>query len=321
MTIVKIKDKEFYLDEFLRRRLDNLKTIVFKKNWDGVFIVDGLERVGKSTLGITLAYYLSDGNFTVKNICADSKDATKKIESFPDKSVLLIDEGSLVFNSRDAMKKEQKQLIKILNVVGQKNMIFIIVLPCFFDLNRSIAIRRSKFLLHCYTDTTLQRGRFAYFGEDAKKILYTLGKKNFDSYQKPKRSRNELGRYTNFNPLGDEYLETKKKSLYSALHEDYRKERNKVSEVWKQIIKNVDEYKPEFKFNQRMKCEMLKIHKTTYQKYTKLIAKDELFGRTTNREQLMSNPLIKDDDDVMEKEADNKVINRPQPTPEPTPIS
>lgn len=220
MTLVKVKDKEFYLDEFLKQKLDRLKDIVFKKDWDGVFLIDGLERVGKSTLGITCAYYLADGNFTVKNICADSDDAIKKIESFPDKSVLLIDEGSLVFNSRDSMKKEQKKLIKILNVVGQKNMIFIIVLPSIFDLNKQIALRRSKFLLHCYTDVNLHRGRFAYFGEDAKKILYAKGKENYDSYQKPKRSLNELGRYTNFNPLGQEYLDTKKKSLISALHED-----------------------------------------------------------------------------------------------------
>jgi len=171
MTVVTIRDKEFYLDEFLKQKLDTLKKIVFKKNWDGVILIDGLERVGKSTLGITIGYYLSEGNFGVRNICANSDDAIKKIESFPDKSVLLVDEGSLLFNSRDAMKKEQKKLIKILNVVGQKNMIFIIVLPCFFDLNKSIAIRRSKFLLHCYTDAGLNRGRFAYFGEDAKKML------------------------------------------------------------------------------------------------------------------------------------------------------
>ena len=108
MVIVKVKDKEFYLDDFLKQKLDNLKDIVYKKNWDGVFIVDGLERVGKSTLGITCAYYLSDGNFSVKNICINSDDAIKKIENSPDKSVLLVDEGSLVFNSRDSMRREQK---------------------------------------------------------------------------------------------------------------------------------------------------------------------------------------------------------------------
>ena len=267
MTLVQVKDKEFYLDDFLKQRLDNLKDIVYKKNWDGVFIIDGLERVGKSTLGLSCAYYLSDGNFTVKNVCADGDDAIRKIESFPDKSVLLIDEGSLIFNSRDAMKKEQKKLIKILNVVGQKNMIFIIVLPSFFDLAKSIALRRSKFLLHCYTDNSLQRGRFAYFGEDAKKILYGVGKKNYDSYEYPKRSLNELGRFTDFNPLGEEYFETKRQSLHSALHQSDEKVGQGMA---LRMILHVEKYKFPIPFNRKDKWTMLGINEKTYEKYLKL---------------------------------------------------
>jgi len=272
MTLVQVKDKEFYLDDFLKQRLDNLKDIVYKKNWDGVFIIDGLERVGKSTLGLSCAYYLSDGNFTVKNVCADGDDAIRKIESFPDKSVLLIDEGSLIFNSRDAMKKEQKKLIKILNVVGQKNMIFIIVLPSFFDLAKSIALRRSKFLLHCYTDNSLVRGRFAYFGEDAKKILYGVGKKNYDSYEYPKRSLNELGRFTDFNPLGEEYFETKRQSLHSALHEDENKERIDKCKKW---IMSIEKYQFPFPFSRENKASMLGITRKTYYNYLNLTKNGE----------------------------------------------
>ena len=77
------------------------------------------------------------------------------------------------------MTREAKKLQKVLDVIGQKNMIFIIVLPSFFDLNKQIAIRRSKFLLHCYTDNTLQRGRFTYFGERKKKILYQFAGTSF----------------------------------------------------------------------------------------------------------------------------------------------
>jgi len=272
MTKVKVKDKEFYLDEFLKQKLDTLKNIVYKKNWDGVILIDGHERVGKSTLGITIAYYLSEGRFGVDNICADSNDAVHKIETFPDKSVLMIDEGSLVFSSRDSMKKEQKKLIKILNVVGQKNMIFIIILPSFFDLNKQIALRRSKFLLHCYTDEALHRGFFGYFGEDKKKKLYAVGKKNFDSYAYPKLSKNELGRFTNFNPFGQEYLETKKRSLYSALHEDEKTTQKKAKEkILCHVIKHIEQYKFPFKFTQQMKSDMLGICRKTYYTYLKLL--------------------------------------------------
>ena len=270
MVKVRIKDKEFYLDGKLKERLDNVKYIIHKKNFDCVFIVDGLERVGKSTLAITCGYYLSDGNFSIKNVCADSNEAIKKIENLPDKSVLLIDEGSLVFNSRDSMSREQRKLIKIMNVVGQKNMIFIIVLPSFFDLNKGIAIRRSKFLLHCYTDKKLNRGRVVYFGEDAKRLLYMVGKKHHDSYAYPKRGKTDSGRFVNFNPLGQEYLETKKRSLLSALHEGERPRALKIRmEEMEKIIKNIEGFTFPFKFTQEMKAQMLGISRKTYCNYLK----------------------------------------------------
>lgn len=273
--MVKVKDREFYLDGELKKRLDNVKYITHERNYDAVIIIDGLERVGKSTLGITCGYYIADGNFTQENIAADSDDAIKKIESLPDKSVLLIDEGSLVFNSRDSMKREQRKLIKILNVVGQKNMTFIIVLPSFFDLNKSIAIRRSRFLLHCYSDNKLRRGRFAYFSQDKKKLLYMVGKKNYESYAYPKLKKTERGRFVDFNPLGPEYLETKKKSLMSALHEEDRHSKRGIrAELWQDIIQNVEKFKSDKTFNdltQEDKANMLNISRRTYVKYLKIL--------------------------------------------------
>ena len=49
----------------LRQKLDNIKKII-KKKWDAVFVIDGGERSGKSTLGMTAAWYLSDAKLTLK---------------------------------------------------------------------------------------------------------------------------------------------------------------------------------------------------------------------------------------------------------------
>lgn len=273
MVVVKVKDKEFYLDGFLKEKLDNVKEIVHKRNFDCVFLIDGLERIGKSTLGITCGYYLSDGNFTAENVCVDSIDAVKKIESLPDKSVLLLDEGSLIFSSRDSMAKEQRKLMKIMNVVGQKNMIFIVVLPSFFDLNKQIAVRRSRFLIHCYSDEKLNRGRFAYYGEDKKKLLFSLGKKNFDSYAKPKS--NFFGRFTDFNPLGEEYLESKKKSLFSALHQEIKRDVRVIkAERLREVIYHLEQYKFPVKITQKEKAKMLGIAYKTYKYHITLLHKE-----------------------------------------------
>ncbi len=202
----------------LREKLDNIRKIV-KRKWDAVFIIDGHERIGKSTLGMTCAWYLSDAKLTIDNFASGMTDAAEKVAKLPDKSILFVDEGSLVFNSKDSMTREAKKLQKVLDVVGQKNMTFIIVLPSIFDLNKNIATRRSKFLLHVYTASDMRRGRFCYFSPNKKRHLYALGKKNFGSYTKPRSDW--LGSFDDFHlPFNDEYIELKKKSLAEALGGD-----------------------------------------------------------------------------------------------------
>lgn len=208
--------KTINLHSKLRVKLDNIKKII-KRKWDAVFLIDGHERIGKSTLGMTAAWYLSDAKLTIDNFASGMTDAAEKVEKLPDKSILFVDEGSLVFNSKDSMTREAKKLQKVLDVVGQKNMIFIIVLPSFFDLNKNIATRRSKFLLHVYTGNDMKRGRFTYFGPNKKRLLYALGKKNYGSYSKPRSDW--LGGFDDFQlPFDDEYKELKKKSLNEALN-------------------------------------------------------------------------------------------------------
>jgi len=208
------------LHQRLRKKVDNIKKIITKK-WDAVIVIDGGERSGKSTLGMTLAWYFSNTKLTIDNFAAGMQDAAEKIEKLPDGSILFVDEGSLVFNSKDSMTREAKKLQKILDIVGQKNMFFIVVLPSFFDLNKNVAVRRSKFLLHVYTGSDMTRGRFCYFSTNKKRKLYELGKKNFGSYNKPKSDW--LGNFDKFElPFNDEYLRLKRKSLDEALSGDSR---------------------------------------------------------------------------------------------------
>jgi len=215
MIDIELEGKKFKLHERLKGKLDNIKRVQ-KSGWDCTLLIDGIEGSGKSTLGLTCAYYLSDGKFSVDNICTGINDAVNKLEEAKEGSTLLIDEGSLLFSSADAMRKDQKQLILILNVIRQKRMALIIVSPSFFRLNRYIATDRSRFLIHVYTKQDLRRGRFIYFGQKKKNKLYELGKKNFNSYAKPKSNWN--GTFQDFNPFGDEYTSIKKKSLQEALH-------------------------------------------------------------------------------------------------------
>lgn len=197
-----------------------------KKGYDSPIIIDGKRRTGKSTLEKTIAY-LIDPNITIKNFVAGLEDAPEAIEMANDDSVLCFDESSLNFASKDAMKKAQNQLLKIIDVVGQKRLTIIFVLPSFFELNRSIAVTHSLFLIHVYTDEKLNRGRFAYFGTQNKKKLYEIGKKNFGSYAKPKSDW--TGTFRNFElPFEDEYINLKKESLRQALNPTNKEYQNKL---------------------------------------------------------------------------------------------
>ncbi len=214
MTQLIIKGKPFKIPERLKQKLDNI-LLIRKKKWDYLIIVDGKERSGKSTLAQICAYYLTNGNFSINNMSLGSSDVLEKLEKLPDFSVLIMDEGSLTLSAKDWATKGQRQLVKVLNVIGQKSMVLIVVLPSFFDLNKYVAIDRSRFLLHVYTDEVMNRGRVAYFGEKRKRMLYILGKKTMNSYAAPQSDFNTT--FGEFEPLGKEYMELKRKSLMEAL--------------------------------------------------------------------------------------------------------
>jgi len=211
-----VPKSNFWIHEELLVKMRNIEKIQ-KKGWDGVIIVDGKERSGKSKLAMIMGWYFSKGKLTEKNFASGLSDAAEKIGELPDGSVIVVDEGSLMFSSKDSASSKQKLLIKLLDVVGQKNLIFIICLPCFFDLNKTIAVRRSLFLLHVYPDEDYNRGHFMFFGEHTKGKLYNFGKKNFDSYAFPESDF--IGGYMDFEPpFYKAYLEEiKKKSLDEAL--------------------------------------------------------------------------------------------------------
>ena len=216
-----INGKKLVLDRFLRMKLDNVKKILTKQ-WDCLFLIDGIEGSGKSTLGFICAWYISDGKITMNNICEGTEDAINKLDSLAKGSVLIVDEGSLVFSSKDAMRREYKRIEKILNVIRQKCMCLIIISPSFFNISKYVSSERSRFLLHVYTDRNLTRGRFTYFGEKKKKMLYSIGKRNFNSYAKPKSDW--IGSFGKFElPFHEDYLEHKQKTITTALKDRDRK--------------------------------------------------------------------------------------------------
>lgn len=237
------KDPEsFYMDSLLAERLSFIEHKLIKKNWDVVILLDGIEGSGKSTLALQIAWVLSKGKLNMQSLILGLEDAPDKLEKANQGDVFVIDEGSLSFSSRETMKREQVELIKIFNVIRQKNLVLIVVAPSFFDLNKYISVSRSRCLIHVYTDDQLVRGRFAFFNQKRKNILYTEGKKNYNTYVKPEA--NFYGRFLQFNPLGEEYDKAKERSLFEAFQSRKKRLPNK-KDMLIGIIKKFDKDNPD----------------------------------------------------------------------------
>lgn len=226
-----------YLDRKLKDKLDSIIKLR-KRGWDTIFIIDGDRRSGKSTVAKTCGYYLCP-QISIKNYVSGLADALNVIESLPDESVVIFDESSLIFSSKDHANREQKQLLKVIDVIGIKKMTMILVMPTFFELIKPLAIYYSRFLIHIYTDRKLRRGRMAYFGTKNKKKLYDIGKKNYNSYAKP--NADWVGKFVDYIPdYEHEYLALKKKSRDETFNKKsgYSVSRKDYSDVIKKIIEN-----------------------------------------------------------------------------------
>jgi len=216
-----INGEKIYIDGYLKKKLDKMLEYQ-RKDFDVCTTFTGKEGSGKSTLALICAWYLTNGKFGVDNIVEGTEDVVEKLDKAKKGSVLIIDEGSLLFSSRETMSKEQRSVTKILNVLRQKNIILFIVAPSFFDLSKYIAVHRSNCLINVYVKG-LRRGRFAYFNESKKKSLYLHGKKQNNNYEAV--SPLFRGRFLDFRPpFHEEYLKTKERSLMLAISRGYGNE-------------------------------------------------------------------------------------------------
>jgi hypothetical protein len=61
-----VDHSDFWIDNALLGKLKGLEMIQ-EKGWDGVLVIDGKERSGKSILGMIIGWYLSKGKLTLDN--------------------------------------------------------------------------------------------------------------------------------------------------------------------------------------------------------------------------------------------------------------
>lgn len=225
--MIKFNDKEFYIEKRLAQNLDIMNQAI-REDWDVIGLIDGYEGCGKSTLAFQICAYM-DKTFNNSRVVFTPKEFTDAILKAEKYTAIVYDEARRGLNARRSMSEVNVALTNMLAEIRQKNLIVLIILPSFFDLDKNIACWRTKFLVHVYTNGYKERGFFKFYGQKRKKTLYMLGKKHY-LYKYPPGFK---GRFRGVNPLDEKaYRDLKAKHL-----KDFGSEQEK--QVDEKVIKKI----------------------------------------------------------------------------------
>ncbi len=221
-----------FVEKDIYNQLQVAAKAVKEADQDRVFIVDGMEGSGKSTLGMQLAYCV-DHSLSLDNIVYSSKEFETKIRNLSQHSAVIFDEAFVGLSSRNALSKENKYLISALQQCRQNNLFIFLILPSYFLLEKYPAIFRSKALFHTQNDPrNVKQKYYKVYNYEMKKQLYLLGKPLMD-YRRPFIRRKY--RFTPRLPptISEEEYRKKKRD---ALQANYAQEEGEESK-WKRRTK------------------------------------------------------------------------------------
>lgn len=227
-----IKDKEFYIDGILKNNLDLIKKNI-KKDWDYLFIIDGEVGSGKSVFAQLLAWYCSDGDFSLDQICFDPKQFKQAVLKAKKYQAIIFDEAFRGLSARAAMTQTNRIIVSMLQEIRQKNLFVFVVLPSIWDVDRYVSLHRCKGLFHVHTDERKYRGFFKFYKRE--KIMWLLGNSHKMRYKYPAAPQFK-GRFTHFYPLGEEeYKKKKSESLGDYGYEENKENKESLSaKYWKE---------------------------------------------------------------------------------------
>ena len=196
----------YYMDGTLKENLDIIDKIVRGKDRDNFIIVVGDPGEGKSTFTFQLATYFYP-KFDLNLVCSNAKDFGEVVKTRDEKYLApVLDEAFGDLASSKAISRDFNEFINMTQTMRQKNWFVFIIIPNFFDLSKTMALFRSKWLIRCYSRKG-ERGYFEVWGKERKQRLYIDGKKHLN-YRCVRP--NFRGRFTKFMTIDEEAYRKKK---------------------------------------------------------------------------------------------------------------
>lgn len=218
MTIVEVKGTSYSITKTLTTFWDkNSLQKMLKQNSDRVYIIDGRERVGKSTFAFQQMGYLDPDAFKdvetfLSRVCISAEEFNETARSIKN-GVVIFDEGFRGFSSRSALSKTNKLLIQTLMEMGQNNNILFIVLPSFFLLDMYPAMLRSNGLFHLEHDKKTRVRVFKGYNNGDKNFMYRMGARKGWNYKATPFQGNFFSKFPGGEEYEQAYLKKKEKAF------------------------------------------------------------------------------------------------------------
>jgi len=188
MAVYEIANTSYHVDNKLIKYWGkNTLNMLKKRNQDRVYIVDGRERMGKSTwafqqMGVIEPAIFESPEKFCSRVCIDVDEFNRTVRNTKN-GVVCFDEGFRGFSSRSAISKVNKMLIQTLMEMGQNNNIVFIILPSFFLLDIYPAMIRSNALFHIKQDKKSKLRAWEGFNGTDKNEIYRNGIKKSWKYK------------------------------------------------------------------------------------------------------------------------------------------
>lgn len=216
-----------------------------KDSDDFVIIITGAEGAGKSVLSQQIAGYISNNvpvKFSVDNIHFNTANYQDTAMSCPKYTINILDESRSSLNKMRGNSSSNVDFTNYLSECRDQNQVHIIILPAFTDLDRYVAVHRSKLVINVikYRDKEsgkLVRGNFNIIKADNKYLLNQAWENKYKGF-----SLNMLWkqcRFNNWSPINEQEYKLKKanhrKEKYSSENNNDKVTKNKYEKVKTQL--------------------------------------------------------------------------------------
>ena len=118
-------------------------------DYQNIIVVDGQTGSGKSNCAIQLALAMNKHWDIQSNYIYDITDLRRKLRNLDNHPILLMDEGSIILNSLNTMKRDDQDIIAMFDTLRTKHITTIVCCPNMYKLNKTFRETHCQYRLLC----------------------------------------------------------------------------------------------------------------------------------------------------------------------------